>query len=98
MSMTTVIRYQTTRETAARNRELIEQVFAALAELRPDGLHYAAYQLDDGISFLHVVTTDDGTDPLAALPAFQEFQHTIRDRLTVAPDRTAARQLGSFHP
>ncbi|MEV0288505.1 MULTISPECIES: hypothetical protein [unclassified Kribbella] len=61
MSTTTMIRYQTTPETAARNRELIEQV-------------------------------------LAALPAFQEFQHTIRDRLAVAPDRTAASELGSFHP
>jgi hypothetical protein len=98
MSTTAVIRYQTTPESAARNRELIERVFAELAERRPDGLHYAAFQLDDGVGFVHVVSTEDGTDPLAELPAFQEFQRGVGDRLAVTPDRAAATEIGSYHP
>ena len=94
--MTTVIRYRTTPEAAARNRELIARVFAELADARPDGLRYAAYQLDDGISFVHVVSAEDGTDPLAGLAAFQEFQHGVGDRLQAPPERSGATEIGAY--
>jgi hypothetical protein len=95
--MTDVIRYRTTPEAAGRNRELIARVFAELAEHRPSGLHYTAYQLDDGISFIHVVSTDDGAEPLTELAAFEEFQRGIADRLQAPPERTGATEIGSYH-
>jgi hypothetical protein len=94
--MTAVIRYQTTPEAAGRNRELIARVFAELAEHRPDGLRYTAYQLDDGVSFVHIVSTENGTDALTELPAFEEFQRGLGERLAVPPERTAATVIGSY--
>lgn len=94
--MTTVIRYQTTPEAAGRNRELIARVFAELAVTRPAGLRYAAYQLDDGVSFVHVVSTENGTDPLVELASFQEFQRGVGDRLQAPPERFGATEIGRY--
>ncbi len=45
---------------------------------QPPGLHYAAFRLDDGVSFLHVAVIDGPTNPLSASAAFGKFQAGIR--------------------
>jgi len=63
MPTTKVIRYRTKPEHADENERLIRGVFAELAEDRPDGLHYATFRLDDGVSFVHVAVTDGVDNP-----------------------------------
>nr|CEL18086.1 conserved hypothetical protein [Kibdelosporangium sp. MJ126-NF4]CTQ90685.1 conserved hypothetical protein [Kibdelosporangium sp. MJ126-NF4] len=96
MSTMTVIRYQTTPHTAQQNHQLIEQVFTQLAAQQPDGLHYAALRLDDGVSFLHLVNSDVEPSPLASLDAFTAFQRGLGDRIATSPTRTAATLIGSY--
>ena len=62
----TVVRYRTRPERADENQELVEQVFGELHATAPEGLRYASFRLDDGVSFVHVaeVDTDDGANPL----------------------------------
>ena len=93
---TTIIRYETRPETSRQNRRLVEQVFRELADKAPEGLRYAVFELADGVTFLHVVSTEDGAEPLTALPAFAEFQRDARDRMTGAPERSAATLVGSY--
>ena len=52
------------------NQGYIERVFAELASAMPQGLRYASFRLDDGVSFVHVVSheSEDDTDQLRALP------------------------------
>ncbi|MEV4139661.1 hypothetical protein AB0J72_46805 [Dactylosporangium sp. NPDC049742] len=88
-----VIRYRTTPEAADENQRLIEAVFAELATVAPPGLRYTALRFADGVTFVHVV---DG-EGLPELPAFQEFQRGLSDRLAAAPVREDATPLGS-HP
>lgn len=90
---TAVIRYQTTPEAADENQHLIENVFAELALKAPAGLRYSSFRLDDGVSFLHVAT---GGEALQDLPAFQEFQRDLADRLADGPHRTEATEVGRY--
>ena len=96
MSMTKVIRYTTKPERAEENERLIRNVFAELARQNPEGLRYAAFRLDDGVSFVHVATFDGDTNPLPASAAFGEFQSGVQDRCAEGPTPADATIIGSY--
>src|SRR5579863_7758906 len=96
MTVTKVIRYTTRPESADENERLIRDVFAELAEQRPQGLHYAAFRLDDGVSFVHVAVIDGATNPLSASAAFGKFQAGIQDRCVEGPAAADAAIVGSY--
>ena len=96
MSATRFIRYTTHPEHADENARLIRAVFAALADAKPDGVHYAAFRLDDGVSFMHVVTLDGDTNPLNEVPAFAEFQADIMSRVVAPPATVVATVVGNY--
>jgi hypothetical protein len=96
MSSTKVIRYQTKPERADENAALITAVFAELAEAAPAGVSYAAYRLEDGVSFVHVVQLDGDDNPLSKVAAFQAFQAEIGDRVAAGPWALDASVVGSY--
>jgi hypothetical protein len=96
MKQAKVIRYKTHPESAAENERLIRDVFAELAEHNPAGLHYAAFRLEDGVSFLHVAVLDGDNNPLTASPAFGAFQAGIKDRCEEGPAPADATIVGSY--
>jgi hypothetical protein len=96
MSTTRVIRYTTHPEHADENARLIGDVFSALAGKKPDGLHYAALRLEDGVSFMHVVTLDGDENPLNEVPAFAEFQANIMNRVVAPPVTVFATVVGNY--
>jgi hypothetical protein len=92
-----IIRYEMRTDTADENQRLIENVFAELAEKKPEGMRYASFRLADGVGFVHVGTMpDDGSNPLVETAAFQEFQKAFGERSASAPDRSGAELLGSY--
>ncbi|MET0148433.1 MAG: hypothetical protein ABW310_04715, partial [Acidimicrobiales bacterium] len=84
---TTVVRYEAKPDRADENQQLIEAVFAQLEEREPEGFTYKVFRLEDGVSFIHIVTEHDVDEPdsLQDVPAFQAFVADIADRCTVAP-------------
>jgi hypothetical protein len=96
MTIAKVIRYRTKPECAEENERLIRQVFAELAEQHPEGLRYAAFRLDDGVSFVHVALLDGEENPLTASAAFGEFQSGIQDRCAEGPIPVDATIVGSY--
>ena len=96
MTVAKVIRYRTKPECAQENERLIRQVFAELAEHHPDGLRYAAFRLDDGVSFVHVALIDGEENPLTMSAAFGEFQAGINDRCAECPIPADATVVGSY--
>ncbi len=94
----TVVRYRTKPDRADENQALIERVFAELAADQPEGLRYASFRLEDGVSFLHVASVDtaDGTNPLTQTVAFPQFVADIADRCTEPPVSGSATVVGSF--
>jgi hypothetical protein len=88
-----MVRYRVKPEAAARNEELVRAVFAELARERPEGLRYACYVLEDGVSFVHVA---EGDVRLPDFPAFRAFLEDHAERCEEPPVVTALREVGSF--
>ena len=96
---TTVVRYQTKPERAAENRQLIEAVFDELEAQQLEGFTYKVFQLEDGVSFIHVVIEHEDvetSDSLQSLPAFQAFVSDIASRCDITPVAMGASVVGGY--
>ncbi|WP_409494794.1 hypothetical protein [Amycolatopsis sp. cmx-11-12] len=91
-----VMRYQTKPEAADQNEQLVAKVFAELAEKKPAGLRYASFRLADGVTFVHIVSTEGDGDPLSDIAAFKEFRRNFNDRVVGEPERSSGELVGSY--
>jgi hypothetical protein len=93
-----MVRYRVKADRAAENERYITGVFEQLARERPDGLRYASFKLDDGVSFVHIASleAEDGGNPLGELSAFQAFTAEIGERCDEAPVVVDLREVGSY--
>jgi hypothetical protein len=96
MTVTKVIRYTTTPESADENERLVREVFAELAAKDPGGLRYATFRLEDGVSFVHVAVIEGDDNPLNSSAAFARFQSGIGDRCSEGPAPSDATVVGSY--
>jgi hypothetical protein len=93
-----MVRYRVKPDQVAENETLVRAVYDELDRTDPAGLRYATFQLDDGVTFLHLasIETDDGHNPLTDLAAFRRFQQHLGDRCDEPPVVTEPREVGSF--
>jgi quinol monooxygenase YgiN len=93
-----MVRYKVKPDQAEKNAELVRAVYEELHRTEPSGMRYATFQLDDGVSFVHVhrSETDDGARALPELPAFKRFQEGIADRCEEQPVVSQITEVGSF--
>jgi hypothetical protein len=93
-----MVRYKVKPERGAENEELVRAVYAELHETKPTGLRYATFQLDDGVSFVHLAAndTEDESSPLSEVQAFRRFQENIDERCEESPVVTSIREIGSY--
>ena len=91
-----MVRYKVKPERVGENEELVRAVYEELRRADPPGLRYATYRLDDGVSFLHLASIEDGGNPLAEIAAFARFQEGIRDRCDEPPAVVELHEVGSF--
>ena len=80
----------------ARNLELLRAAFEEFAQVRPDGLRYATYQLEDGVTFVGFVDMAGDPSALRDLPAFQRYRATLEERCDEAPVMTMLHEVGSY--
>ena len=97
MSRNVIVRYRTRPDAVEENSRLVRAVYAALAELKPEGFSYTTYVLADGETFVHVAQIDDAVNPLATLPEFAAFQTDLADRCVEQPAPADATVVGSYH-
>jgi hypothetical protein len=92
-----MVRYKVKPDLAEENAALVRDVFDELNREDPGGFRYATYQLDDGVSFVHLVTEEgEGKTPLSEMPAFRQFQEGIRDRCEELPVVSTLSAVGSY--
>ncbi len=93
-----MVRYKVKPEHAKQNEELVRRVYEELHSARPNGLRYATFVEEDGVSFVHFasIETDNGQNPLADVEAFRAFQKDIGDRCDEPPKAVNLRGVGSF--
>jgi hypothetical protein len=90
-----MVRYTVHEDRAEENAALVQAVYAELAEAAPDGFRYSTYRCEDGVTFVHLATSD-GPAPLPGIAAFQRFQEGLPQRCAVAPVFTELREVGSY--
>jgi hypothetical protein len=88
--------YTVKPEEAARNEELLRAVIAELHQAKPAGLRYAAFKLDDGLSYIHLVGDEAGTGHRALPQAGKDFLASIHERCDEPPVRTDLSEIGSY--
>ncbi len=93
-----MVRYRVKSDRADENRRYVKNVFSELEKSAPDGIRYASFVQPDGVSFVHIasIETDDGSNPLAELEAFKDFQEEIKDRCDDAPTTSPLIEIGSY--
>jgi hypothetical protein len=92
-----MVRYKAKPERVAENEQLIRAVYEELQSSVPVGFHYATFREDDGVSFVHIASSEtDGSNPLRELTAFQRFQQDVGERCVEAPTSTELHEIGSF--
>jgi len=89
-----MVRYKVTPEAVAENEELVRAVYAELQQTQPAGMRYATFQLDDGVSFVHVNFSDGAS--LNELASFKAFQEGIAERCDERPQVSELREIGSY--
>jgi hypothetical protein len=93
-----MVRYKVKADRAAENEAYIAKVFEQLERDRPAGLRYASFKLDDGVSFVHIVSLEaaDGSNPLGESSAFKAFTAGIRDRCEEPPVAADLKEIASY--
>jgi hypothetical protein len=91
----TMVRYECKPEAVAENSRLIEAVFAELSSERPDGLRYACFLLDDGVTFVHIASQSGERGP-TDFPAFKAFQAEHAARVVARPVVSRLREVGGY--
>ncbi len=93
-----MVRYKVKADRAAENESYINKVFEQLKSENPSGVRYASFKLDDGVSFVHIVSleTSDGSNPLGELSAFKAFTADIKDRCDEPPVASELNEVGSY--
>src|SRR5690242_16251419 len=82
-----MVRYKVKPECAAENEGYIARVFERLEREKPAGVRYASFKLEDGVSFVHLVSYEvaDGRDLLTELSASKTFAAGVKERCEEAP-------------
>jgi hypothetical protein len=93
---TVVARYRVKPDRVGENVALVRDVYAEAAAGRPDGLRYVTFQLDDGVTFVHLSLDANETEPLTELDSFQRFLDDLPDRCDEAPYVRRAEVVGSY--
>jgi hypothetical protein len=93
-----MVRYKVKSDRAAENESYIARVFEQLKREKPSGLHYASFELEDGVTFVHIASLEvaDGSDPLSELSAFKAFTARIKDRCEEQPVVMHLKEIASY--
>ena len=93
-----MVQYRVRADRAAENEAFIARVFEQLANERPEGLRYASFKLDDGVSFIHIASYEaaDGANPLGGLSTFKAFTAGIANRCVEAPMVVELNEVRSY--
>ncbi len=93
-----LVRYKVKADRAAENEGYIKKVFEELKQTGPDGIRYASFKQNDGLSFVHFasIETEGGDNPLTETQAFKAFVADIKDRCEEPPVAVDLNEIGSY--
>jgi hypothetical protein len=93
-----LISYRVKPDQLESNMTMLQAVYEELQAGQPDGLRYATFQLEDGVSFLAYVETADGTTtaPHHRLGSFHQYRSALERLCDHPPTVTMLHEVGSY--
>lgn len=91
-----MVRSKVKAERVAETEAAVEKVFSAIEQAQPEGVRYTSCVLGDGVTFVALLELEGDSNPLLALPAFKEFQESLKDLVAEPPVVEQARVVGSY--
>jgi hypothetical protein len=92
-----MVTYRVKDGRADENSAYVRDVMADLGARGTEGVTYAVYLLEDGVTFLHVAEEEGDGGKLQVSEAFQRFTATlIQDRSANTPELHAMTLVGSY--
>jgi len=87
MTNTIVVTYQIKPLLKDIHLGLINEVFEQLKIAKLDNFDYKVLCSKDGVTFTHISTfqSEDGSNPISQLKAFQDFGSSLQDRVVSPP-------------
>ena len=76
--------------------EQLQEVYAEMHSVRPKGLRYVTFQLEDKVTFVSIAEMDEGPQVLQQLEAFQRLRATPGDQFDEPPVLTTLHEVGSY--
>jgi len=92
-----IVRYKVKPEFADENTRLVKAVLSELNDKKPDGLRYATFVGEDGVTFFHVASVEGDKNPLFDCEAFKAFQNDIAQRYEQSASVTQVEEIGSYN-
>jgi len=92
-----IVRYKVKADRAEENIGFVKAVYAELAEKKPEGLRYATFVAEDGVTFFHFASVDAEDNPLAKTDAFKAFQKDLKERCEEPPAPVKLSEVASFN-
>jgi hypothetical protein len=93
---TTMVRYKLKPGTADENEKLVQQVFAQLVRDKPPGVRYQVFKMADGLSFVHLATSEADVNPVTLLEAFKRYAAAIKERCDELPVPVQLQMVGEY--
>ncbi len=93
-----MVTYKVHADQSGENQAYVRKVYEELQANSPEGLRYATFLQEDGVTFVHVaeISTADGSNPLGETAAFKAFQAGIQERCEIPPVAIEIEEIGSY--
>ncbi|WP_068082670.1 hypothetical protein [Polycladidibacter stylochi] len=92
------IRYTVRPEDMQENNTLLKAFFDELEAVKPAGLTYEAYLIEDGVTFVHVVDSATNAAPFRDLRSYRRYRDTLQARCNEPPQMVTLKVIGSYRP
>ena len=94
--MQVMIRCKVRADGVEAGLELLREVYEEMRSVRPKGLRYATFQLEDKVTFVSFAEMDEGPEVLQQLKAFQRLRAHPDQRFDEPPVLTMLHEVGSY--
>jgi hypothetical protein len=92
-----MVRSKVKADNAAEVEAAVTKMFAAIEQAQPRGVRYVSCRLPDGVTYVAILALEDpAANPLAAIPAFTEFQGNLQGWLAEPPSVEQLTVAGSY--
>jgi hypothetical protein len=91
-----MVRSEVRADSTGEVEAAIKKAFSGIEEAQPAGVRYASCRLGDGATFVALLALEGDNNPLLELPAFREFQESLKDHVAEPAVQEQLRVVGSY--